>query len=65
MGEHIAEGLIRILKLESAPGPSASTRSTRTPVTKPPEEGVSFDEESGNPRNISEGYVVVRKRDLD
>lgn len=24
-----------------------------------------FDEEAGDPRKISQGYVVVRKRDLD
>lgn len=65
MGEHIAEGLIRILNREDASAPAASNRSTRKPVTKPPEESVSFDEESGNPKNINEGYVVVRKRDLD
>ena len=62
MGEHIAEGLIRILEREKELQPSTAPRRPRQPAS---EESISFDEESGNPRNISEGYIVVRKRDLD
>ena len=62
MGEHVANGLIRILKREKQLEPP---KTPRKPPASQPGEGLSFDEEAGNPRNISEGYIVVRKQDLD
>lgn len=62
MGEHIADGLIRILKREKQLDPP---KPSRKPLPSQPREGLSFDEEAGNPKNISEGYIVVRKHDLD
>ncbi|KAF4984827.1 hypothetical protein FZEAL_55 [Fusarium zealandicum] len=59
MGNHIANALIDILRREGTLEPASSA---------PPEDllddDFSFDEEDGNPRNIHEGYVVVRKKDL-
>ncbi|CAM1506812.1 Fc.00g064530.m01.CDS01 [Cosmosporella sp. VM-42] len=63
MGDHIADGLIRIIRREGDYEPPDLT--TKKPSTKRRDDGLSFDEEDGNPKNISEGYVVVRKRDLD
>lgn len=60
MGGHIAEALGNFIELERDPN---SRRSRRTKRYK--EEDISFDEESGDPRSLSEGYVVVRMRDLD
>lgn len=60
MGSHIAEALGNFIELERDPN---SRRSRRTKRYK--EEDISFDEESGDPRSLSEGYVVVRMRDLD
>jgi hypothetical protein len=60
MGNHIADAMIYILwnegTFEQPSGPSD--------VIEVEEEFV-FDEEDGNPRNINEGYIVVRKKDLD
>ncbi|KAH0434406.1 gdsl-like lipase [Colletotrichum camelliae] len=60
MGGHIAEALGNFIELERDPN---SRRSRRTKRYK--EEDISFDEESGDPRSLSEGYVFVRMRDLD
>ncbi|KAF7562197.1 hypothetical protein G7046_g1955 [Stylonectria norvegica] len=63
MGNHIANHLIGILVAE---GSYTSPQSkTRKPSAKQARETVSFEEETGNPRNINEGYVVVRKEDLE
>lgn len=56
MGNHIANALIDILQREGTLG---------SPSQLEFEDDFVFEEEEGNPRKISEGYVVVRKKDLD
>jgi hypothetical protein len=62
MGEHIADGFLAALSTvddaDEPPAPSRSKRPTRTT------DQTVFEEESGNPGKLSEGYVVVRKKDL-
>lgn len=63
MGGHIADALIPLLKAEgegSAQAKRASGSSFREP-----DNGLVFEEEAGSARHISQGYIVVRKKDLD
>ncbi|KAF5616685.1 esterase [Fusarium sp. NRRL 52700] len=62
MGNHIADALIDILWSE---GTFEEPTNSKTSEVLALEDEVQFDEEDGNPRNINEGYVVVRKKDLD
>ncbi|RCI15564.1 hypothetical protein L249_3498 [Ophiocordyceps polyrhachis-furcata BCC 54312] len=55
MGGHVADGLLRIIK------PSEPSRARR--LTS--DDNRVFDEEDGSPDEISRGYVVVRRKDLD
>ncbi|RDA83033.1 hypothetical protein CP532_6886 [Ophiocordyceps camponoti-leonardi (nom. inval.)] len=55
MGGHVADGLLRILK------PSEPSRARR--LTS--DDNRVFVEEDGSPDEISRGYVVVRRKDLD
>lgn len=61
MGDSIADGLIPLLVPESAGPPK--------PVGKAQDgfgdDGVVLQEEEGNPRKINQGYIIVRKKDLD
>ncbi|OLN88813.1 hypothetical protein CCHL11_01926 [Colletotrichum chlorophyti] len=59
MGTHVADALGDLVELERNPDSRRSRRARRTA-----EEEVSFEEESGDPSALSEGYVVVRMRDL-
>lgn len=62
MGGHIADAFTAILR---GGKPAGQGRSTAIPASAPKRSGeTTLDEESGNPRNINEGYVVVRKHDL-
>ncbi|KAF4988819.1 hypothetical protein FDECE_14911 [Fusarium decemcellulare] len=61
MGAHIANHLIDILQREGTLEAGSSTAR----ITSPDLEELVLEEEEGNPRNINEGYVVVRKKDLD
>ncbi|KAK7424890.1 hypothetical protein QQX98_000166 [Neonectria punicea] len=63
MGDHIANALLRIILHEANPEPGTSTARRRS--SRQPKDDWALDEETGNPRNIHEGYVVVRKKDLD
>ncbi|KAI5466340.1 SGNH hydrolase-type esterase domain-containing protein [Mariannaea sp. PMI_226] len=63
MGEHIANGLIRILRREGTLEPATSSHQRQS--SKGSQGEALYSEEAGNPRNLSEGYIVVRKRDLD
>ncbi|KAM4059772.1 GDSL-like lipase/Acylhydrolase family protein [Hirsutella rhossiliensis] len=63
MGRHIADGLLAILKQHDQP--EAAKPATRKRRTKSDGDGQAFDEETGSPDVISQGYVVVRRRDLD
>ncbi|KHN99937.1 Esterase, SGNH hydrolase-type [Metarhizium album ARSEF 1941] len=69
MGRHVADGFLAALSSvnrgagaagaeEPAPAPSGSQRPVRT------NDRTVFEEESGHPGRLSEGYVVVRKKDL-
>ncbi|CAF3550602.1 hypothetical protein SNK04_001142 [Fusarium graminearum] len=60
MGNHIADALIDILWHEGT-FEQPSEPSDEVDV----EEEFVYDEEDGNPHNINEGYIVVRKKDLD
>lgn len=63
MGEHVADALTKILRREGTLEPAGVV--SRRPPPKSSRGGDVYDEEAGNPRNLSEGYVVVRKRDLE
>ncbi|KAK5990786.1 hypothetical protein PT974_09059 [Cladobotryum mycophilum] len=60
MGDHIADAFIDILNTEPPPQPSSSRRFSHRR-----EDEKFLDEETGNPKVINQGYVVVRKKDLD
>ncbi|KAF4962671.1 hypothetical protein FSARC_9232 [Fusarium sarcochroum] len=64
MGNHIADALIDILWREGTFEQPTSSK-TADPSDVIVEDEFTYDEEDGNPRNIHEGYVVVRKKDLD
>ncbi|GKT54873.1 GDSL-like lipase acylhydrolase [Colletotrichum tofieldiae] len=59
MGTHVAEALGDLVELERNPD-SRRARRARRHV----DEEICFDEEDGDPRSLSGGYVVVRMRDL-
>lgn len=62
MGDHIANALLPLLKRDEQ---LAQARAqARRPRSKP-DDSVDFEEEGGSHRNISQGYIVVRKKDLD
>lgn len=61
MGNHIADALIDILWSEGA----FEQPTAKSPDSIDGDDGFFFAEEDGNPRKINEGYVVVRKKDLD
>ncbi|EFZ00327.2 GDSL-like Lipase/Acylhydrolase [Metarhizium robertsii ARSEF 23] len=62
MGGHIADGFLAALPsangVKPSPAPNSSKRPSRT------NDSTVFEEETGNPGKLSEGYVVVRKKDL-
>ncbi|KZL69126.1 GDSL-like lipase/acylhydrolase, partial [Colletotrichum tofieldiae] len=59
MGTHVAEALGDLVELERNPD-SRRARRARRHV----DEEICFNEEDGDPRSLSGGYVVVRMRDL-
>lgn len=60
MGGHIADALTSMLGREGVTAP-LGPKSTQDSDS----DDWDFEEEGGNPRNINEGYVFVRRRDLD
>ncbi|KAI1417128.1 SGNH hydrolase [Hypoxylon sp. FL1857] len=64
MGEKIAEELVRIMKLAEAQETDINTIAKDARQRKAIEDMI-FEEERGNPRLLSQGYIVVRKSDLD
>ena len=54
MGEKIAEHLIPILNREGIPGRKRFR-----------DDGKVFEEEDGDPSCLDQGYIVVRRKDLD
>lgn len=63
MGEHIASHLISVLHKTEAPCPAPPKRTIRIP--KGLKDDADIEEEAGDPKRLSKGYVFVRRRDLD
>ncbi|KAI1855439.1 hypothetical protein JX266_000304 [Neoarthrinium moseri] len=64
IGQKVAECLIRILHLEEAQSTEISSIVTDARQRRMIEELI-FEEERGDPKLLSQGYIIVRKRDLD
>ena len=64
MGEMIGNALVRILRLAEAQGDEISSVVSDAKQRKAIEELI-FEEEMGDHRLLSQGYIVVRKKDLD
>ncbi|KAI1073524.1 SGNH hydrolase [Whalleya microplaca] len=63
-GEKVAEGLARIMRLAEAQDTEISSVVTDARQRRAIEQLI-FEEERGDPRLLSQGYIVVRKADLD
>lgn len=67
MGNHVADALLECLAEED----EEEEQQSRIAAPKPPRpptktrEEQMYEEEDGNPKHISQGYIVVRKEDLD
>ena len=59
MGDKIADGLLPLLQ-----NPGNAAKSKRKSKTKSSDQ-MAYEEEQGTSKDISQGYVVVRKKDLD
>ncbi|KAI8629416.1 GDSL-like Lipase/Acylhydrolase [Xylariaceae sp. FL1651] len=64
LGEKIGDALVRILRLAEAQDTDISTIVADARQRKAIEELI-FEEERGDPRLLSQGYIIVRKKDLD
>ncbi|KAI1180648.1 GDSL-like Lipase/Acylhydrolase [Nemania sp. FL0916] len=64
MGEKIADALIRILRLAEAQGTDISSIVADARQRKAIHDLI-YEEEMGDPRLLSQGYIIVRKKDLD
>ncbi|KAI1214193.1 SGNH hydrolase [Annulohypoxylon truncatum] len=64
MGEKIAEQLIRVIRLAEAQEDDIKSIAA-DPKQRQAIEDMIFEEERGNPKLLSQGYIVVRKSDLD
>lgn len=64
MGEKIGDALVRILRLAEAQGTDISSIVSDARQRRAIE-GLIFEEEMGDPRLLSQGYIIVRKKDLD
>ncbi|KAF2970183.1 hypothetical protein GQX73_g3382 [Xylaria multiplex] len=64
MGDKIGDALVRILRLAEAQDTDISSVVWDARQRKAIEELI-FEEEMGDPRLLSQGYIVVRKKDLD
>lgn len=64
MGQKIAEALIKIIQLEEAQNTEISSVVTDARKRRMIEDMI-FEEEIGDPKLLSQGYIVVRKADLD
>ncbi|OAQ81905.1 GDSL-like Lipase/Acylhydrolase [Purpureocillium lilacinum] len=75
MGGHIADAFLKLHKEEAAKAAKAPTPgqprtpgqplTPKRPAKSPRVDKKTFEEELGDPKNLNEGYVVVRKKDLD
>ncbi|KAI0206254.1 GDSL-like Lipase/Acylhydrolase [Astrocystis sublimbata] len=64
MGEKIGDGLVRILRLAEAQGTDISSIASDARQRKAIEDLI-YEEERGDPKLLSQGYIIVRKKDLD
>ncbi|KAK8131431.1 hypothetical protein PG984_007869 [Apiospora sp. TS-2023a] len=64
MGELVAEALLKIIQLEEAQNTEISSIVTDARQRRMMEDMI-FEEEQGDPKLLSQGYIVVRKADLD
>lgn len=64
MGEKIAAELIKLIRLAEAQDTDISSIAMDA-RQKQAIEDMIYEEERGNPRLLSQGYIVVRKTDLD
>ncbi|KAI1430127.1 GDSL-like Lipase/Acylhydrolase [Xylaria sp. FL1777] len=64
MGEKIGDALVRILRLAEAQDTDISSVVSDARQRKAVEDLI-FEEEMGDPRLLSQGYIIVRKKDLD
>ncbi|KAI0459594.1 SGNH hydrolase-type esterase domain-containing protein [Xylaria acuta] len=64
MGEKVGDGLVRILRLAEAQGTDISSVVSDARQRKAIEDLI-FEEEMGDPRLLSQGYIIVRRKDLD
>ncbi|KAI1276161.1 GDSL-like Lipase/Acylhydrolase [Xylaria sp. FL0933] len=64
MGEKIGDALVRILRLAEAQDTGISS-IVLDPKQRRQIEDLICEEEMGDPRLLSQGYIVVRKKDLD
>jgi hypothetical protein len=64
MGRKIADGLVKILSLQEAQATDISHVISDARQRKLIEDMI-FEEERGDPKRLSQGYIIVRKRDLD
>lgn len=66
MGGHIADAMEDLIADNPPADPSATGPSGKPLARGPrPTDEVVWEEEEGNPKHLNQGYVVVRKRDLD
>lgn len=61
IGKEVGMGLVKILEKERADNPPPPAKRRR--VFKDDEK--TFEEEDGDPNYLEQGYIVVRRRDLD
>ncbi|TGJ78250.1 hypothetical protein E0Z10_g10510 [Xylaria hypoxylon] len=64
MGEKIGDALVRILRLAEAQCTDISSIVSDARQRKAIEDLI-YEEEMGDPRLLSQGYIIVRKKDLD
>ncbi|KAI1799088.1 SGNH hydrolase [Daldinia bambusicola] len=64
MGERISTELVKLIRLAEAQDTDISSIATDARQRRAIEDMI-FEEERGNPRLLSQGYIVVRKADLD
>ncbi|KAI1294529.1 SGNH hydrolase-type esterase domain-containing protein [Xylaria venustula] len=64
MGQKIGDAVVRILRLAEAQGTDISAMVSDARQRKAIEELI-FEEERGDPRLLSQGYIIVRRKDLD
>jgi hypothetical protein len=64
MGELIGDALVRILRLAEAQDTDISSIVSDARQRQAIKDLI-FEEERGDPRLLSQGYIIVRKKDLD